>query len=80
MARKKWSRQMDNRMKDCDYCGGLFRPIRVDARFCGAACRQRACRVLKAGPRGRVGVWSCNSCGLSTYRGLLDSCPFCKAS
>jgi hypothetical protein len=32
------------RVYHCETCGDPFQPKRRDARYCGATCRQRACR------------------------------------
>jgi hypothetical protein len=31
----------------CEICGAAFSPKRSDARYCGARCRQRACRTRR---------------------------------
>lgn len=33
--------------RHCEECGHVFHPVRSDARFCGATCRQRAHRAGK---------------------------------
>jgi len=35
--------------QECQWCGRMFTPTRKDAKFCGGACRQRACRQRRSG-------------------------------
>jgi hypothetical protein len=35
--------------QSCAHCHGVFKPNRIDQRYCGAACRQKAYRRRKAG-------------------------------
>jgi hypothetical protein len=47
---RKWRAGRRRQLRQsCAHCHGVFKPNRVDQLYCGAACKQRAYRRLKAG-------------------------------